>query len=236
MSFDPPPTHPSSATIGRRLCRPVCLQAVSLSTKLPPRWSISSPFDPCSNTSSLQSGPSHLQPAGGRKRRPPSTPPLPLRTLQLVAKQPETTVVLRDRMKPKGQVSGVRESWPGAGPMTFEPKSKKSQRMPAPPALAGPIAEALSKDSIQPHPHVNVAALFPAALHPHCSGSSLIAIDNKIEAAMDLVKSHLMLAVREEVELLREQIRELQEKNQQLERENQILRTLTHNLHSTHNP
>ncbi|XP_077962012.1 TSC22 domain family protein 4 isoform X6 [Gasterosteus aculeatus] len=68
------------------------------------------------------------------------------------------------------------------------------------------------------------------------SGSSLIAIDNKIEAAMDLVKSHLMLAVREEVELLREQIRELQEKNQQLERENQILRTLTHNLHSTHNP
>ncbi|KAM8898985.1 TSC22 domain family protein 4 isoform 2-T2 [Spinachia spinachia] len=64
-------------------------------------------------------------------------------------------------------------------------------------------------------------------------GSSLIAIDNKIEAAMDLVKSHLMLAVREEVELLREQIRELQEKNQWLERENQILRTLTHNVHNT---
>lgn len=44
----------------------------------------------------------------------------------------------------------------------------------------------------------------------------------------DLVKSHLMLAVREEVELLREQIRELQEKNQHLERENTILRTLSH--------
>ncbi|XP_068444317.1 TSC22 domain family protein 4-like isoform X2 [Clinocottus analis] len=65
------------------------------------------------------------------------------------------------------------------------------------------------------------------------SSSSLIAIDNKIEAAMDLVKSHLMLAVREEVELLREQIRELQEQNQQLERENHMLRSLTH---STHNP
>uniref|UniRef100_A0A4W6BNA5 Uncharacterized protein n=1 Tax=Lates calcarifer TaxID=8187 RepID=A0A4W6BNA5_LATCA len=34
---------------------------------------------------------------------------------------------------------------------------------------------------------------------------------------------HLMLAVREEVELLREQIRDLQEKNQQLERENSVV-------------
>ncbi|CAJ1048350.1 TSC22 domain family protein 4-like [Xyrichtys novacula] len=64
------------------------------------------------------------------------------------------------------------------------------------------------------------------------SSNSLMAIDNKIEQAMDLVKSHLMLAVREEVELLREQIRELQEKNQHLERENHILRTLTHKLHN----
>lgn len=43
----------------------------------------------------------------------------------------------------------------------------------------------------------------------------------------DLVKSHLMLAVREEVELLREQIRELQEKNQHLEQENLLLRAFT---------
>ncbi|XP_070786091.1 TSC22 domain family protein 4-like [Enoplosus armatus] len=67
------------------------------------------------------------------------------------------------------------------------------------------------------------------------SSNSLIAIDNKIEQAMDLVKSHLMLAVREEVELLREQIRELQDKNQQLERENHILRTLTHTTYTLHN-
>lgn len=60
------------------------------------------------------------------------------------------------------------------------------------------------------------------------STTNLMAIDNKIEQAMDLVKSHLMLAVREEVELLREQIKELQEKNQHLERENTILRTLSH--------
>lgn len=58
------------------------------------------------------------------------------------------------------------------------------------------------------------------------TNSSMIAIDNKIEQAMDLVKSHLMLAVREEVEVLREQIKELSERNAQLERENYILRAL----------
>lgn len=35
------------------------------------------------------------------------------------------------------------------------------------------------------------------------SGASAVAIDNKIEQAMDLVNSHLMLAVREEVESIR---------------------------------
>lgn len=58
------------------------------------------------------------------------------------------------------------------------------------------------------------------------SSNSMIAIDNKIEQAMDLVKAHLMLAVREEVEILREQIKELSERNAQLERENYILRAL----------
>lgn len=37
-----------------------------------------------------------------------------------------------------------------------------------------------------------------------------VAIDNKIEQAMDLVKSHLMFAVREEVDVLRERIKELE--------------------------
>ncbi|XP_029695900.1 TSC22 domain family protein 4 isoform X2 [Takifugu rubripes] len=67
------------------------------------------------------------------------------------------------------------------------------------------------------------------------SANNLIAIDNKIEQAMDLVKSHLMLAVREEVELLKEQIRELQDKNQHLEKENLLLRTLTHDVPNTQN-
>ncbi|XP_040600398.1 TSC22 domain family protein 3 isoform X1 [Mesocricetus auratus] len=58
------------------------------------------------------------------------------------------------------------------------------------------------------------------------SGASVVALDNKIEQAMDLVKNHLMYAVREEVEILKEQIRELVEKNSQLERENTLLKTL----------
>jgi len=56
------------------------------------------------------------------------------------------------------------------------------------------------------------------------SGESLFALDNKIEQAMDLVKSHLMFAVHEEVELLKEQIKELTIKNAQLEIENTVLR------------
>lgn len=50
------------------------------------------------------------------------------------------------------------------------------------------------------------------------------AIDNKIEQAMDLVKSHLMYTVREEVEILKEKIAELMERIQQLETENNQLR------------
>nr|XP_006124706.2 TSC22 domain family protein 1-like [Pelodiscus sinensis] len=42
----------------------------------------------------------------------------------------------------------------------------------------------------------------------------------------DLVKNHLMYAVREEVEVLKEQIKDLVEKNSQLERENSLLKTL----------
>ncbi|XP_016139114.1 TSC22 domain family protein 2 isoform X1 [Sinocyclocheilus grahami] len=61
------------------------------------------------------------------------------------------------------------------------------------------------------------------------SGASVVAIDNKIEQAMDLVKSHLMYAVREEVEVLKEHIKELYERNSVLERENAVLKSLANN-------
>lgn len=53
---------------------------------------------------------------------------------------------------------------------------------------------------------------------------SSVAIDNKIEQAMDLVKSHLMFAVREEVDVLKEKIVGLLERIQALETENAILK------------
>uniref|UniRef100_A0A1E1XCU9 Putative sequence-specific dna binding transcription factor n=1 Tax=Amblyomma aureolatum TaxID=187763 RepID=A0A1E1XCU9_9ACAR len=56
------------------------------------------------------------------------------------------------------------------------------------------------------------------------SAGSTVAIDNKIEQAMDLVKSHLMFAVREEVDVLKEKITELLDRIAQLEYENGILR------------
>ncbi|KAM8973000.1 TSC22 domain family protein 4-like isoform 2-T2 [Pelodytes ibericus] len=58
------------------------------------------------------------------------------------------------------------------------------------------------------------------------SSHSLVAIDNKIEQAMDLVKTHLLFAVREEVEILKEQIKDLTERNSTLEHENSLLRSL----------
>ncbi|XP_055595772.1 protein bunched, class 2/F/G isoform [Uranotaenia lowii] len=60
--------------------------------------------------------------------------------------------------------------------------------------------------------------------HSSASGTSAVAIDNKIEQAMDLVKSHLMFAVREEVEVLKEKISELMDRINQLEYENGILK------------
>lgn len=53
-----------------------------------------------------------------------------------------------------------------------------------------------------------------------------LALSRHLGSPQDLVKSHLLLAVREEVELLREQIRELAERGVALERENALLRAL----------
>ncbi|XP_069010605.1 TSC22 domain family protein 1 isoform X3 [Embiotoca jacksoni] len=81
---------------------------------------------------------------------------------------------------------------------------------------------------VQGHDEMTMKLLF-WELEQHLkssSGASVVAIDNKIEQAMDLVKSHLMYAVREEVEVLKEQIKELIERNSQLEQENTLLKTL----------
>jgi len=56
------------------------------------------------------------------------------------------------------------------------------------------------------------------------SGAGQGTIDNRIEQAMDLVKSHLMSAVRSEVEELRDKISKLEESVTVLSRENELLR------------
>ncbi|CAJ0609839.1 unnamed protein product [Cylicocyclus nassatus] len=56
------------------------------------------------------------------------------------------------------------------------------------------------------------------------SQTSTLAIDSKIEQAMDLVKTHLMFAVREEVDALRTKITDLESYVFRLETENDILK------------
>nr|CAG4649154.1 EOG090X02EM [Scapholeberis mucronata] len=77
--------------------------------------------------------------------------------------------------------------------------------------------------STQP-PAASASSTVANRLRGGASGSSTVAIDNKIEQAMDLVKSHLMFAVREEVEVLKERIDVLLERIAYLESENQILK------------
>ncbi|XP_034248302.1 protein bunched, class 1/class 3/D/E isoforms-like isoform X3 [Thrips palmi] len=83
--------------------------------------------------------------------------------------------------------------------------------------LQGSIAQCL--DSPQGSPTGDSPCFLDTA-----SGASAVAIDNKIEQAMDLVKSHLMFAVREEVEVLKDKIAELMDRINQLELENSILK------------
>lgn len=64
----------------------------------------------------------------------------------------------------------------------------------------------------------------PAATSTSTTGQNVVPIDNKIEQAMDLVKTHLTFAVREEVEILRSTIVELEAKVAQLESQNQVLK------------
>ncbi|KAK6061838.1 TSC-22/dip/bun family protein, partial [Cooperia oncophora] len=64
----------------------------------------------------------------------------------------------------------------------------------------------------------------PSANGAPVTAPNVVAIDNKIEQAMDLVKTHLTFAVREEVEVLRQTIAELEQRVSTLETENQLLR------------
>ncbi|XP_026948661.1 TSC22 domain family protein 2 isoform X2 [Sagmatias obliquidens] len=118
---------------------------------------------------------------------------------------------------------------------------RKSEPLPQPPlsliaeikpVVKPPVADALA-NPLQLTPMNSLStSVFSIAIpvdgdEDSASGGGGVAIDNKIEQAMDLVKSHLMYAVREEVEVLKEQIKELVERNSLLERENALLKSLS---------
>ncbi|KAK7893367.1 hypothetical protein WMY93_022519 [Mugilogobius chulae] len=65
-----------------------------------------------------------------------------------------------------------------------------------------------------------------AGLRSHADGEEIGECTQHNRINNDLVKSHLMYAVREEVEVLKEQIKELIERNSQLEQENNLLKNL----------
>ncbi|XP_033895764.3 TSC22 domain family protein 2-like [Acipenser ruthenus] len=116
---------------------------------------------------------------------------------------------------------------------------RKSDVLPQPPVISGKdlikpfIPEPLHLSAATPMNSITTTVFgIPITIdgdEDSTSGASVVAIDNKIEQAMDLVKSHLMYAVREEVEVLKEQIKELYERNSVLERENALLKSLANN-------
>ncbi|XP_030631088.1 TSC22 domain family protein 2-like [Chanos chanos] len=134
-----------------------------------------------------------------------------------------------------GMTGGM--SAPGAatgGLGQMEDSRRKSDALSQVPVVSGKdVVRTLIPDSLQlPGPAVNSFFGISIAVDgddDSASGASIVAIDNKIEQAMDLVKSHLMYAVREEVEVLKEQIKELYERNSVLERENAVLKSLANN-------
>ncbi|CAG9537013.1 unnamed protein product [Cercopithifilaria johnstoni] len=71
---------------------------------------------------------------------------------------------------------------------------------------------------------LDLVEIMKAATSASTTGQNVVPIDNKIEQAMDLVKTHLTFAVREEVEILRSTIVELEAKVAQLESQNQVLK------------
>ncbi|KAM4771731.1 TSC22 domain family protein 2 [Rhinophrynus dorsalis] len=113
-----------------------------------------------------------------------------------------------------GQIDDRRKSEPLPQPPISLISEKSFVKVPITDTLTNPL-------------HLPVFGLPVDGDDDSSTSANVVAIDNKIEQAMDLVKSHLMYAVREEVEVLKEQIKELIEKNSTLERENALLKSLS---------
>ncbi|XP_034737266.1 TSC22 domain family protein 2 isoform X3 [Etheostoma cragini] len=179
-----------------------------------------------------------IQPSGGLGVAPASSTTSHSGVQNIPATVPTTT----------NTPPGVPSQAPGTGGLAQKPQGAHGGATTGIPSIFGNQAEdsrpessavvVSGKDAVKPFlgdglnlPTPAVNSLFGIHItmdvdEDSASGASVVAIDNKIEQAMDLVKSHLMYAVREEVEVLKEQIKELYERNSVLERENAVLKSL----------
>ncbi|XP_048860015.1 TSC22 domain family protein 2-like isoform X2 [Brienomyrus brachyistius] len=173
---------------------------------------------------------------------PAAVPGAPSTTLTMAnqtAPTPGPSLQSQPQVVPSGSLSGaavqnIPATFSQAPGNQVEENRRKSDALPQPSVISGKdVMKPLIPESLQlTTPSVN--SLFGMSItidgdDDSASGASIVAIDNKIEQAMDLVKSHLMYAVREEVEVLKEQIKELYERNSVLERENAVLKSLANN-------
>ncbi|XP_053246245.1 TSC22 domain family protein 2 isoform X2 [Podarcis raffonei] len=132
--------------------------------------------------------------------------------------------------QPLGQIDDTRRK---SEPLPQPPLSLAENKLLVKPPIPDTLANPLNLPATTPMNSL-ASSVFGISIpvdgdEDSASGASVVAIDNKIEQAMDLVKSHLMYAVREEVEVLKEQIKELVERNSLLERENALLKSLSNN-------
>uniref|UniRef100_A0A3B3BKG7 TSC22 domain family member 2 n=1 Tax=Oryzias melastigma TaxID=30732 RepID=A0A3B3BKG7_ORYME len=163
----------------------------------------------------------------------PSTGPAAVLSASSAAMPNVTTSSLPPAQRTVSKVPGVQASLAAGFGLMEGSAGRKSEGIIYAPSLVVSGREqvkSLMPESLQlATPTVN--SLFGITIpvdgeEDSASGTNIVAIDNKIEQAMDLVKSHLMYAVREEVEVLKEQIKELYERNSVLERENAVLKSL----------
>lgn len=162
----------------------------------------------------------------GLSTTPQSTQSLPVAPVMLAVGSPNTSVHSQGSQVPRnGTAAGI-----GAGIFSQMDESRRMSDVSAQ-VHGKDMVKTLITEGLQlPSPSVNSLFGIPIPIDGEddsASGASVVAIDNKIEQAMDLVKSHLMYAVREEVEVLKEQIKELYERNSVLERENAVLKSLS---------
>uniref|UniRef100_A0A8D0H2I1 TSC22 domain family member 2 n=1 Tax=Sphenodon punctatus TaxID=8508 RepID=A0A8D0H2I1_SPHPU len=142
---------------------------------------------------------------------------------------PQCVGQFQTQTQPLGQIDDTRrksEPLPQA-PLSLVAENKLSVKPPIPDTLANPLHLPATTPMNSLASSVFGISIPVDGDEDSASGASVVAIDNKIEQAMDLVKSHLMYAVREEVEVLKEQIKELVERNSLLERENALLKSLS---------